>query len=183
MNARHYICVYAGSSNDVNPLFIRQARALGQMCAREGIVPVSGGGNFGLMGAMIDGCVESGGETVGVLPAFMMEKGWNHGSLTSTVVTSTMHQRKYAMQRDAVAAVALPGGVGTFDELMEIVTWRQLGLFKGEVIVVNIGGYFNPMLEMMRNGVDCGFIKQPLDTLFSVVDDADGVMDIVKKLI
>ncbi len=183
MNERHYICVYAGSASDVNPEFLKQARLLGRQCALEGIVPVSGGGNFGLMGALIDGSLEAGGDTIGVLPRFMIDKGWNHSGLTDTIVTDTMHERKYTMQRDAVAAVALPGGVGTFDELMEIITWRQLGLFKGQVVIVNIDGYFNPMLEMMQKGVDTGFIKQPTESLWKVVDDAAGAMNIIKGLI
>lgn len=162
------IAVYAGSSNNINPLYFEAAEAIGADIARRGLVTVNGGGDMGLMGATINGALAAGGKTVGVLPRFMMDKGWAHPQLTECLVVKDMHERKATMARLSHGVIALPGGIGTFEELTEMMTWRKLGLFKGNVVILNINGFYDPLLEMFRRAGDEGFMR---NGLADVTDD------------
>jgi uncharacterized protein (TIGR00730 family) len=111
------------------------------------------------MAAVIEGALEEGGETVGVLPRFMMERDWNHPQLSETITTESMHERKMTMANRSIGAIALPGGVGTLDELFEIITWRQLGLYKGNVVIANACGYYDLLLEHLRRSGEEHFMR------------------------
>ncbi len=156
------VAVYCASSSRVPAIYLETATRMGTLLARHGLTLVCGGGYRGLMGAAIDGAGAAGGKTVGVLPQFMIERGWAHPDLTEVISTPTMHVRKETMASMSRAAVALAGGIGTLDELCEIMTWHQLGLFAGPVIIVNTDGFYDPLIEMfgrmqsqqfMRDGV------------------------------
>lgn len=144
------VAVYCASSQRVNPKFLAVANETGRLIAEAGLTLVCGGGVMGLMAAAIEGCTEAGGKAIGVLPHFMIEKKWNHPQLTECIDTPSMHVRKETMARLSCAAIALPGGIGTLDELCEIMTWQQLGLFAGPVIIVNTDGFYDPLIEMFR---------------------------------
>lgn len=184
---RHFsVCVYGGSSPTVDPSYLEQANLLGRLCGEMGIEVVSGGGSCGMMGALIDGCRSAGGHATGVLPEFMVEKGWNHPDLSEMVTTPDMHSRKRRMVRDAAWAVVLPGGIGTFDELCEIITWRQLGLFGGEVIIANINGYYDPFFALLAKADSSGFMRTAAacgKSLYTVASDAAEVARIMKEKI
>ena len=111
------------------------------------------------MAAVIEGALESGGQAIGVLPQFMVDKGWDHPKLTKRIITQTMHQRKMQMAQLSCAAIALPGGVGTLDELFEIITWRQLHLFDGNVVICNTDGFYNRLLEHLQFTAENGFMR------------------------
>lgn len=153
------ICVYGASRSSIDECYKEAAFAVGRLVAVSGRPLVCGGGRGGLMAAAIDGALSAGGEAIGVLPDFMVEKGWQHDRLTSMITAPDMHTRKRTMASLSDAAIALPGGVGTLEELMEIITWRQLGLFGGNVVILNTAGYYDPLLEMLGKVISQGFMR------------------------
>lgn len=156
------VVVYCASSSTIDQKYMQVARSAGALIASSGLKLVCGGGAGGMMAAAIEGALEAGGEAVGVLPEFMIRKNWNHPRLSECIVTDSMHSRKMTMASMSCAAVALPGGIGTLDELAEIMTWHQLGLFKGPVIIVNTDGYYDPLLDMFRRMADLDFMRDGL---------------------
>ncbi len=159
MESPNGIAVYCASSSDVSPTYLATAREAGRLIALSGHTLVTGGGAMGLMAAAIEGATEAGGHTIGVLPEFMIERAWNHPRLSEMIATPSMHVRKHTMASLSVAVMALPGGVGTLDELCEMMTWHQLGLFKGPVIIVNTDGFYDPFIEMLTRMRALGFMR------------------------
>lgn len=157
---RPAVTVYGASSSEIRPDYVRAAFEVGRLLALCGRTLVCGGGAEGLMGAVIDGNLSAGGTAVGIIPRFMADRGWGHQGLTSMLVAEDMHSRKSMMARAASAVIALPGGVGTLDELMEIITWRQLGLFKGPVAILNTRGYYQSLFAMLRHAEAQGFMRK-----------------------
>lgn len=167
------VCVYCASSHDVDFRYLDAAYRLGAALARSGAHVVCGAGNQGLMRNLADGCIDNDGQVTGVIPQFMADNGWGYDALTQTIVTTDIHERKRRMAEMADAVVALPGGCGTLEELLEIITWKQLGLFHGRIVVANINGYFTPLLAMLKRCVDEGFMKPSHAALWSVADTAE----------
>jgi hypothetical protein len=166
------ITVYGASSSNIDKAYVDAAIAVGSIAAQNGIAIVNGGGKMGLMGAVNQGAIEAGGETIGVIPKFMVERGWHHDGLSRLEVTDSMHSRKELMAKLATGVIALPGGVGTLDELMEIICWRQLGLFSGNIVILNVSGYYNNLIAMLQTATDGGFMRPDhLQNLFTVTDD------------
>ena len=143
------VAVYAASSSQVSCEYIDAAAELGRTLAAEGIEIVYGAGKVGLMGALADAALDAGGKVTGVIPQFMVDNGWCREKLTNLIVTPDMHTRKEKIVSLADATIALPGGVGTLEELMEIITWKQLGLYANPIVILNTRGYFNPLNEML----------------------------------
>jgi hypothetical protein len=165
------ITVYGASSQNIDKAYFDAAIEVGRLAAQNGIAVVNGGGKMGLMGAVNQGAIEAGGETIGVIPQFMVERGWHHPSLSRLEVTDSMHTRKELMAKLATGVIALPGGVGTLDELMEIICWRQLGLFSGNIVILNVGGYYDNLIAMLRTATEGGFMRPDhLQNLFTVTD-------------
>lgn len=159
MEEKNGIVVYCASSSSVPEKYLAAAREMGSLIAGAGYTLVNGGGARGLMAAAIEGAHEAGGRIVGVLPHFMIEQGWANGLLTECIDTPSMHVRKHTMASLSCAAVALPGGIGTLDELCEIMTWHQLGLFRGPVVIVNFDGFFDPLLGMFARMQEQHFMR------------------------
>lgn len=151
------ITVYCASSQSIPEVYFEAARELGAAIAGRGVPVINGGGKMGLMGAVTDGALAAGGEAIGVIPGFMVELGRNHKSLTRTIVTDGMHERKAAMARMALGVIALPGGVGTLEEVAEMMTWRKLSLFSGPVVLLNVNGFYDPLIAWLRLSVEQGF--------------------------
>lgn len=166
------VTVYGASSADIDPAYKEAARELGEGIARLGLMLVSGGGRKGLMGAATDGALSAGGVTAGILPAFMIRRGWNHPGLSHTLSVADMHTRKALMAALAGVVVAMPGGIGTFEEIFEIITWRQLGLWKGRAVFLNTLGYYDPLLEMLREAEAQHFFKRPGGSLYPLFEVA-----------
>lgn len=164
------IAVYCASSTTLAPVFIDAARELGHLIAHAGMNLIDGAGRSGLMGAINDAVLEAGGTVTGVIPEFMYERGWHHKGLTELRIMDSMHTRKELMASLARGVIALPGGIGTFDELFEIITWRQLGLFRGNVAVLNVDGYFDAFVALIDNAVERGFMRSDHRMLFKVFD-------------
>ncbi len=159
MQLPNAITVYGASSENIDPAYKQAAFELGQLIAQAGMSVVCGGGKAGLMKAAIDGAVSVNGNTIGVLPQFMVDRQWQHPALSQMISTPDMHTRKRTMAELCRAAIACPGGCGTFEELMEIITWRQLNLFHGQVVILNTNGYYDPLLQMLERTIQQGFMR------------------------
>ena len=165
---RGNVCVFCASSANIDARFLDDARELGRRLAEEGWRCVNGGGAVGLMGAVTDGTLDAGGKVTGVIPKFMVDNGWCYDRLEDVIITADMHQRKQTMSEMADAVIALPGGVGTLEELLETLTWRQLGLVKVPVIILNTLGYYDALLAMLQHAIDEGFMKASHSQLWQV---------------
>jgi uncharacterized protein (TIGR00730 family) len=171
------VCVYAGSSLGARPQYADAARALARaLCARRrGIV--FGGSRTGLMGTLADEALARGGEVIGVMPRQLMEREIAHRSLTDLHVVATMHERKALMAELADAFVALPGGIGTLEELVEMITWAQLGLHAKPIGIVNVDGYFDSLLAFLQHAVGEGFVSATNSELLAVESDPEALLD------
>ena len=180
------VTVYGSSSAGISDIYKQAAHELGEAVARAGLILVSGGGSAGLMGAAIDGALSAGGTTVGVLPEFMIERGWAHGGLTHTVAVPDMHARKALMAAYAGVVVAMPGGIGTFEEIFEIITWRQLALWSGQALILNTAGYYSDLVAMLSKAQEQHFMQRPGATgcsLYRVVDTAEEAISIITSVL
>ncbi|MDR0395426.1 MAG: TIGR00730 family Rossman fold protein [Tannerella sp.] len=154
------VCVYCASSADIDIAYTEDARELGRLLGQRGLRVVNGAGNAGLMRVVSDATLEAGGVVTGVIPRFMVERSWCHPSLTELIQTETMHERKQLMAKLSDAAVALPGGYGTLEELLEVITWKQLGLYQKPLVVLNTNNYYDPLLEMFHRAETDNFIRE-----------------------
>lgn len=154
------IAVYAASSTQIDEAFFEAARQLGKCLAEHGLQLVNGAGNMGLMQASADACLQAGGKAVGVIPTFMIEQNWHHTGMTELIEVPDMHTRKQTMARLSDGAVALPGGCGTMEELLEIITWKQLGLYLNPIVILNTNGYYDPLLRMLESASEHNFMRR-----------------------
>jgi uncharacterized protein (TIGR00730 family) len=173
------ICVYCGSGLGVNPAYAAAARTLGKELGDHDIGLVYGGGSLGLMGEVARATLDNGGRVTGIIPSFLTEKERMMRDVDELIVTEDMHERKRLMFERSDAFVALPGGVGTLEELVEQLTWVQLGRHKKPVIVANIEGFWNPFLSLLAHMKADAFIRPGLDLNFTVVDDATKIVPAV----
>lgn len=171
------IAVYCASSTKIHPDYIRVARQLGQEFARRRITLVNGAGCMGLMKASSDACLADGGEVIGVIPKFMVQQGWQHQGLTQLIVTHDMHERKQTIARINDGCIALPGGCGTLEELMEIITWKQLGLYLNPIVILNVRGFYDHLLAQLQCCVDEQFMAQPHTHLWCVAHSAEEAVE------
>lgn len=171
------VAVYCGSSPGSDPAYARAAEAVGTEIARRGWRLVYGGGHVGLMGVVADAALAAGGEVVGVITRHLLDREVGHLGLTELMVVETMHQRKLAMSDRADAFVALPGGLGTLEELFEVVTWTQLGIHTKPTGLLDVAGYFAPLLEFLDGGKVAGFIRPEHRALLLVDDSPPALLD------
>lgn len=170
------VAIYCSSSNKVRQSYIDAARRLGELFAQAGICMIYGDGGIGLMAAAADGALSAGGEVLGVIPQFMVDVGWNNPRSTRTIVTQTMHERKATICQKADAMVALPGGIGTFEELLECLTWKQLGLHTCPVVILNTDGYYDRLLACLDYMVDEQMMRPIHREMFIVVATPEEVL-------
>jgi uncharacterized protein (TIGR00730 family) len=171
------VCVYCGSRFGASPAFLSAARALGQAIASRGWRLVYGGGNVGLMGATADAALEAGGQVVGVIPERLMHREVGHRGLSELHVVQTMHERKRLMAELADAFIALPGGIGTLEELFEVWTWRHLGYHDQPIGLLNMGGFYDPLLAFMSHTREAGFIDDHQQAMLTVSADPLDLLD------
>jgi uncharacterized protein (TIGR00730 family) len=175
------VCVFCGSAPGARPSYSRAAEEMGIALAKAGLTLVYGGGKLGLMGIVADAVLKAGGRVVGVIPRMLIERECAHPKLTSQHVVNTMHERKTLMADMSDAFVGLPGGMGTFDELVEIVTWAQLGLHAKPVILANIENYYAPMYAMLDNAVREKFVTVESRSRWRNAESVPDVMQILEK--
>ncbi len=152
------ICVYAGSSFGASPTYSTAAAAFGRACGERGIAVVYGGGSVGLMGVLADAALAAGGEVIGVIPRVMITEERAHRGLTELIAVDSMHERKHRMAELSDGFAALPGGIGTLEEVIEVFTWLQLGLHLKPVGVLNVDGFYNPLVLLLTQMRDTAFL-------------------------
>ena len=179
MNAIQSVCVYSASSTKIADCYFQAARELGELLGHHGIRLVNGAGNLGLMRACADACLEAGGKVTGVIPRFMVEQGWQHPGLTELIETEDMHTRKQTMARLSDGVIALPGGCGTLEELLEIITWKQLGLYLNPIVVLNTNGFYDPLLKMLDRAAEEHFMRPAHLDIWKVASTPTEAIDLL----
>ncbi|HEX4525616.1 MAG TPA: TIGR00730 family Rossman fold protein [Gaiellaceae bacterium] len=176
------VCVFCGASSGRSPAYAEAARSLGRTAAARGLGVVYGGGRVGLMGAVADGALAGGGEVIGVIPQELLDRELAHGGLSELHVVGSLHERKALMAELAGAFVALPGGFGTLDELLEQLTWSQLGLHDKPIGLLDVEEYWRPLIELARHATAEGFVREADLAAIAVATDADGLLDRLERL-
>ena len=175
------VVVYSASSAAIEQVYVDAAARLGELLAKNSFTCINGGGNLGLMGAVIDSVLQHGGRVKGVIPKFMVDSGWGHTKLTEQIVTGTMHERKQKMAELSKAVIALPGGVGTLEELLEIITWKQLGLYKHPIVILNTNNYYSPLLSMFDNMIEQNFMHERYRDTWRIVETPEEAIAEISK--
>ena len=175
------LCVYCGSSPGRDAAYMEAARTLGRALAKAGIGLVYGGGALGLMGETARACLAAGGHVTGIIPEFLIREEIMLEGVSELVVTANMHERKMAMFEASSGFCALPGGIGTLEELVEVATWAQLGQHVKPIIVANIGGYWAPLMELFDHMDGEGFFKSSTRVRIDAVDDAAQIVPMFEK--
>lgn len=181
MSDKIKICIFGASSERIESTYNDAAYQLGKLIAEHDWEGITGAGRKGLMKAVSDGILDNGGFVTGIIPKFMVDNGWNYDRLSSTIVTADMHQRKEQMAEMADAFVALPGGCGTIEELMEIYTWRQLNLIAKPLILLNTIGFYEPLIKMITRCGNLGFMKHSHERLWDIAKSPKEVITFLEK--
>src|ERR1700726_1840671 len=181
MNGIKSICVYCASGPGTIPAFMDAARSFGRILAENGIRLVYGGGSVGLMGALAEAVLDGGGRVTGVIPEFLVNREHMLLRVQERIVTRDMHERKRVMFEKADAFVALPGGIGTLEELVEQLTWAQLGHHRKPILLANIAGFWNPLLELLDHMTALGFLHSVSRLNYLIVDDVDDILPSLRK--
>jgi uncharacterized protein (TIGR00730 family) len=173
------ITVYAASSSQVAPVYFEAAAGLGKLLATNDITCINGAGNRGLMATLTDTVLENGGDVVGIIPRFMIDEDWCHPALTERIVTSGMHDRKRLLMEQSDACIALPGGIGTFDELTEVITWKQLGLYSGSIVILNTHDYYAHFLALLAQAQEEHFMHSKHASMWSVARTPEEALQMI----
>ena len=173
------VAVYCASSTQLAPKYNEAARRLGQLLGERGCTLVNGAGNMGLMQISADACLQAGGKAVGVIPTFMIEQNWHHQGMTELVEVPDMSTRKNIMAERSDAAVVLAGGCGTLDELFELITNKQLGLYLKPIVILNTDGYYDPLLLQMQRAMQENFMRQVHGDIWRVARTPEEAVDLV----
>jgi uncharacterized protein (TIGR00730 family) len=182
MSAIHSLAVFCGSRVGVDPAYAEAARALGRGLAQAGIRLVYGGGRIGIMGIVADAALAAGGTVLGVIPEFLTHLEVAHQAVDEMVVTDSMHTRKRRLYEESDAFLTMPGGLGTFDETFEIVTWRQLRLHDKPILLCNVAGWAAPIIATVDQAIAQGFADPECRNLFEVLDSVPAVLDRLRTL-
>ena len=175
------ISVFAASSNSIDQIYINAAIELGQLISESGYEVVYGGGDLGLMGALANSVQKCGGKITGVIPEFMVENGWNHTGVENMIITEDMSSRKKKIFSISDAVIALPGGVGTLEELTEAITLKQLGLFNGPVVILNTDGFYNRLIDFFDYLSEKSFIKADHKNIWKIASTPDEALEIINS--
>jgi uncharacterized protein (TIGR00730 family) len=171
------VCVFCGSNGGADPAYLAAAEAVGAGLGRRGIRVVYGGGRVGLMGALADSARAAGGEVVGVMPQALVDREIGHTGIDDLRVVATMHERKALMVELADAFVALPGGIGTLEELFEVYTWAQLGIHAKPLALLDVAGYYEPLAAFLDHAVAQQFLRADMRAVLAVADSLEAVLD------
>lgn len=179
MNDIKNVCVYSASSTKIDQSYFDAAEKLGKILAERKINLINGAGCLGLMCAISDATLQAGGTVTGVIPHFMVEQGWHHKGLTQLIETETMHERKQIMADMSDGVIALPGGCGTLEELLEIITWKQLGLYLKPVVILNINHFYDPLLEMLNQAIEQNFMRREHGAIWHVAEIPEEAVNLL----
>ena len=173
------VLVYCASSTKIPAVYFEAAQTLGRLLGERKLRVVNGAGNIGLMCAVSDATLAAGGTVTGVIPHFMVELDWYHKGLTELIEVETMHERKQRMANLSDAIIALPGGCGTMEELLEAITWKQLGLYVNPIVILNINHYYDPLLELFSKAIDQRFMRPQHANLWVVAETAEEAVRLI----
>lgn len=173
------VTIYGASSPAIDKQYLDAAYRVGELLAEAKVDLICGGGRTGIMAAAIDGALSAHGTATGVLPTFMVERSWQHTGLTRMETTPDMHSRKEMMASLSRGVIAMPGGVGTLEELLEIITWRQLGLYQGNIVILNTAGYYDPLIAMLGRSIEQHFMNPDHATLWMVAETPEQAVALV----
>jgi uncharacterized protein (TIGR00730 family) len=173
------VCVYCASSDKIDNKYFEATETIARILVKNNTTVVYGGGAMGLMGRLADTVLEENGNIVGIMPHFMKEVEYNHKGVNEFVFTADMHERKKQFMVGVDALITLPGGCGTFEEFMEAVTLKRLGIFTKPIVILNLDGYYDKMLEMMDHAVDCGFLSEKHLDIWTVFEDPEKVLEAI----
>jgi len=173
--ANRKACIYCGSSGQCDPAYLAAAEQLGRVLARNNLTVVYGGGASGSMGRLAEGALAEGGRVIGVIPEFMVKIEWANPRITETVVVPDMHERKKRMIQEANAVVALPGGSGTLDELLEAISLKRLGLYLGPIVLLNTRSFFQPLVGLLERCIDLRFMDSRHARMWTIVQEPEEV--------
>lgn len=179
MNNITSVCVYSASSTKIDQTYFNAATELGQLLAKKEIRLINGAGSIGLMRAVADASLQAGGKVTGVIPRFMVEQNWHHKGLTKLVEVDSMHERKQLMADLSDGIIALPGGCGTLEELLEIITWKQLGLYFNPIVILNINNFFDPLLAQLNEAVEQNFMRPQHAAIWNVAQTPEEAIDLL----
>lgn len=179
MNDIKSVAIYCASSTKIRPIYYEVASQLGRLLAERGVTQVNGAGNMGLMQAASDAALEAGGKVVGVIPSFMIEQGWHHSGLTQIIETDSMASRKQTINDMTDAAIVLPGGCGTLDELFEVITLKQLGVYLKPIVILNVDGYYDHLLMHLERSMEENFMRPQHRDIWVVATTAEEAVDLV----
>ena len=179
MNQINSVCVYSASSTKIDAVYFQAADTLGYLLAEHRIRLINGAGSIGLMRSVADAVLKNGGEVTGVIPRFMVEQNWHHTGLTELIEVESMHERKRKMADLSDGIIALPGGCGTLEELLEISTWKQLGLYLNPIVILNINGFFDPLLEMLEKASDENFMRRQHGDIWKVAQTPEEAVQLL----
>lgn len=180
MSNKKSVCVFCGASNNISKKFFDIGAEFGEVLARRGITLIYGGGDCGVMGAIANSTMKSGGHVTGVFPVSLRNIENEHQSLSEIIIVDTMHERKQGMFERSDAFIVFPGGFGTMDEMFEILTWKQLLLHDKPVVIFNYQGYWDPLIALMKNIIEQGFAKPEVATYYHVVTEIEQILDIIE---
>jgi uncharacterized protein (TIGR00730 family) len=175
------LCVYCGSAVGTDPVYRESAARLGRILAENNIRLIYGGGRVGLMGVVADAVVANGGTAVGVIPEFLETREVGHRGVNELHIVDSMHIRKNLMFEESDAFAVLPGGFGTLDEAFEIITWRQLGLHDKPIVLIDVAGYWQPLLHLMDHVIAHGLARPDIRKLYTVVSNVDEVLAAIRR--
>ncbi|MBH54632.1 MAG: TIGR00730 family Rossman fold protein [Opitutaceae bacterium] len=175
------VCVYCASSPNLAETFLQSAYTLGKYFARAGVTTVYGCGGTGLMGSLADGVLDHGGDVVGIIPNFMVDREWAHQGVSNLIRVDSMHERKARMEKEADAFIILPGGCGTFEEAWEIITWKRLKLHVKPICIANLWNYYDPLVAQLDNAIADQFMRNEHRELFDVRESIEAVQDWVTQ--
>ena len=183
MNNINSVCVYSASSTKIDQTYFNAATTLGKILAKKEIRLINGAGSIGLMRAVADASLQAGGKVTGVIPRFMVEQNWHHKGLTKLVEVDSMHERKQLMADLSDGIIALPGGCGTLEELLEIITWKQLGLYFNPIVILNINNFFDPLLAQLNEAVEQNFMRPQHAAIWSVAKTPEEAVNLLTSCI
>lgn len=175
------ICVYCSSSAAINPVYFQAADEVARLFVANDVEIVYGGGAVGLMGKLADTALENNGKVLGIMPLFMKEIEWGHRNVTNFIYTETMHERKAKLMESADALVALPGGTGTLEELLEAISFKRLGLFVKPIVILNTAGFYNPLREMLNKCVEENFMDRRHLDMWTFVDSPGDILPAIDQ--
>lgn len=173
------VCIYCASSPNIDQHYFEAAARIAENLVKQNITIVYGGGSTGLMGQVADSAIQHGGQVIGIIPEFMEKIEWGHNGITELRIVGDMHERKKKMADDVDAVIALPGGCGTMEELLEVITWKRLGIFTKPIIILNTNGYYDPLITMLERAIDEKFMGGRHNGMWKVIENPDNIMEAI----